>query len=58
MEAFIALLNFAGLLDCIAESSDSAKCVSFNNKPCLGRSILIDLNPNELDYYSFRLQQV
>ena len=39
LQAFIALLNFAGLLDCVAESSDGTKCVSFNNKPCLGRSI-------------------
>ena len=28
-------------------------CTSLNNKPCLARPTLVDLNLNELDYYPF-----
>ena len=29
------------------------KLISLNNKPCIARSTLIDLNPDELHCYSF-----
>ena len=29
------------------------KCVSLNNKPCMIRSLYIDLNSTEFDYYLF-----
>ena len=41
----IALLSFSGSL--------ATKCMSLNNEPCVIRPNLIDLNPVELNYYSF-----
>ena len=41
----LVLLCFGGSL--------AIKCVSINNQPCMVRSILIDLNPNELFYYYY-----
>ena len=41
----IALLSFSGSL--------ATKCTSLNNEPCVIRPNLIDLNPVELNYYSF-----
>ena len=29
------------------------KCVSLNNKSCIGRQMLTGLNPNELHFYQF-----
>ena len=40
-----ALLSFSGSL--------ATKCMSLNNEPCVIRPNLIDLNPVELNYYSF-----
>ena len=42
---FITLLNFNGSL--------ATKFVSLNNETCMARPTLIDLNPVELNYYSF-----
>ena len=42
---------FIGLL--IFVSSLGSKCVSLNEKPCMIRPSLIDLNPVELKYYPF-----
>ena len=42
-QAFTALLSFPRSL--------VTKCLSLNNVPCLARSTLIDLNPDELHYY-------
>ena len=36
-QVFIRLLSFSGSL--------ATKCMSFNNKPCMIRPSLIDLNP-------------
>ena len=44
---FIALLNFSRCL--------ATKCVSLNNEPCKTRSTNIDLNPVDLNYYSFTI---
>ena len=33
----------------------ATKCMSLNNKPCMIRPTLIDLNPVELNYYSFMI---
>ena len=41
-QAFTALLSFTRSL--------VTKCLSLNNVPCLARSTLIDLNPDELHY--------
>ena len=42
-QVFIVLL-------CFGESLTS-KCISLNNKPCMTRPFLIDLNPVELKYH-------
>ena len=42
---FILLLNLSESLP--------TKCVSLNNKPCLVRPNLIDLNPIALNYYPY-----
>ena len=34
-------------------TSDQAKCLSFNDEPCMVRPTLIDLNPAEIKYYPF-----
>ena len=41
-QVIIALLSFSGFL--------ATKYVSFNNKPCITRSTLMNLNPIELNY--------
>ena len=49
----IALIFFITLLSFNGSSADEVKVpghttyISLNNQPCLSRSILIDLNPNE-----------
>ena len=52
-QAFMLLLSSSGSLARIAKFSDSTKCLSLNNKPCLARATLIDLNSNKLHYYPF-----
>ena len=44
-EVFIALLRFCRSL--------AKKWVSLNDEPCMIRSTLVDLNPFELNHYSF-----
>ena len=44
-QVFITLLKFSKFL--------ATKCVSFDNKPCMIRPLLIGLNPVELKYYPF-----
>ena len=46
-QALIVLLSFS--------SSLATKCVSLNDKPCMFRPTLIDLNPVELTYYLFMI---
>ena len=42
---------FIALLRC--SKSLATKCISLNDESCLLGPILLNLNPNELDYYSF-----
>ena len=42
---FIVLLYFS--------SSLATKCISLNDKPCMVKTTLIDLNPAELKYHPF-----
>ena len=54
-QIFIVLLRFSSSLACVAKVSDRTKCVSLNDKPCMVRSTLIDLNPIELKHYSIMI---
>ena len=45
---------FIVLFSC--NSSLATKCVSLNDKPCMIRPTLIDLNPVELKYYPFMIR--
>ena len=47
---FIALLSFSSSL-----ARDRTKCLFLNDKPCMVRPNIIDMNPNELKYYSFMI---
>ena len=49
-QAFLVLLSFNGSL--------ATKCVSLNNKPCITRPVLINLNSLELNYYLFMISLV
>ena len=44
---FIWLLSFSGSLTSMANVSSPTTCISLNNQPCVARSTLIDLNPDE-----------
>ena len=44
---FIWLLSFSGSLTSMANVSSHTACISLNNQPCVARSTLIDLNPDE-----------
>ena len=44
----VAILSFGWLL-----VSDGIKCLSLNNWPSQARAILVNINSNELLYYSF-----
>ena len=46
-QVFVVLLSFSRSL--------ATKCVSLNDKPCMIRPTLIDLNPVELKYYPFMI---
>ena len=46
-QVFIMLLSFGGFL--------VTKYEYVSNKPCMVRPTLIDLNPNELNYYPFTI---
>ena len=47
---FIASLSFSSFL-----AHDQPNCLSLNDEPCMIRRILIDLNPPDLQYYSFMI---
>ena len=47
---FITLLSFSSSL-----ARDRTKCLFLNDKPCMVRPNIIDMNPNELKYYSFMI---
>ena len=54
---FIGLLNFSGSLINMANASSLTTCMSLNNRSCMARATLIDLNHDEynqgLYYYPF-----
>ena len=50
-KAFIAVLTFIGSLPRVTKVSYRAKRISVNNKPCLTRPTLFDLNSDELHYF-------
>ena len=43
---FIVLLSFLSSL-----ARDQTKCLFLNDETCMARPTLIDINPNELEYY-------
>ena len=47
------MVNIITLLGC--SRSLASKCVSLNNKPCMVRPTLTDLNPVELNCYAFMI---
>ena len=47
-KTFIELLSFSGFL--------ATKCVLFNNEPCMVRPTLMDLNPVELNYFTYMIR--
>ena len=47
---FITLLSFSSSL-----ARDRTKCLFLNDKSCMVRPNIIDMNPNELKYYSFMI---
>ena len=48
LSLLVVLLSFSSSLEL-----DQTKCLSLNDKPCMVRPTLIDLNPVELKYYPF-----
>ena len=46
-KTFIGLLSFNGFL--------ATKCVLFNNEPCMVRPTLMDLDPVELNYFTYMI---
>ena len=47
-QVFIVLLNFSSSL---AREGDRTKHLSINDKPCMVKPTVIDLNPTYLKYY-------
>ena len=47
LKIFITLLSFNGSSADVVKVPGHTKYISLNNQPCLSRSILVDLNPNE-----------
>ena len=53
LKNFITLLSFNGSSADVVTVPGHTKYISLNNQPCLSRSIIIDLNPNEHnDFFS------
>ena len=49
-QVFIVLLRFSKSL-----ARNRTKCLFLNDKPCMDRPTLIDMNPAELEYYPFMI---
>ena len=54
-QVFIVLLSFSSSLARVAKVSNQTKCLSLNGEPCIVRPTLVDLNPVELKYCSFKV---
>ena len=46
-----AIVSFSGSL--ASNSKQPMKCLSLNNQPCETRLTLVDINPQEVLFYSF-----
>ena len=46
-----AIVSFSGSL--VSNSKQPMKCLSLNNQPCETRLTLVDINPQEVLFYSF-----
>ena len=46
-QVFLGLLSFNESLASIVNVSDHTKCISLNNQPCMTRSSIFNLNPDE-----------
>ena len=53
-QVFIVLFSFSSSLASVAKAR--TKCLYLNDKQCMVRSTLIDLNPIELKYYPFMIR--
>ena len=52
---FIVLLSFSESLLREAKVSDQTKCLFLNNKTCMVKHALVDMNSVELKYYQFMI---
>ena len=52
-KVFIAILSFSSSLVCVAKVP--TKCLSLNDKSCMDRRTLTDLNSVELKYHPFMI---
>ena len=55
LKNFITLLSFNGSSADVVKVPGHTKYISLNNQPCLSRSIIIDLNPNEHNHFFSQL---
>ena len=49
------IFGFIVLLTSLARVADLTKCLVLNDKLCMARSTVIDMNPVELKYYLFMI---
>ena len=49
------IFGFITLLSSLARVADPQKCLFLNDEPCMVRPTPIDMNPDELKYYSFMI---
>ena len=54
-QVFIVLQSFNESLARVAQVSNQTKCLSLNDKPCIVRPTLINLNSVEVKYYPFMI---
>ena len=49
------IFEFIVFLSSLARVADLTKCLFLNDKPCMNRPIIIDMNPHEFKYHSFMI---
>ena len=54
-QVFIVLQSFNESLARVAQVSNQTKCLPLNDKPCIVRPTLINLNSVEVKYYPFMI---
>ena len=52
---FTAMMFSSYVLNAISLNINPLKCVSMNNQECRIRTKIIDINSNELSFYSFSI---